>query len=132
MVMLLPGRLEVAATVAYEVAHVLSPMMQSRSSGRQLLYGRTAGFRNPRARIMSARVCVMRWGSRWSGNSRANRSANTLLGHRQKHDAAVGINAPAVEGGDDFLGVDGWKREQLEAIVWSWRTGRSLAGGVIG
>jgi hypothetical protein len=75
MVTLLPGRLEVAATVAYEVAHVLSPMMQSRSSGRQLLYGRTAGFRNPRARIMSARVCVMRWGSRWSGNSRANRSA---------------------------------------------------------
>jgi hypothetical protein len=53
--------------------------------------------------------------------------ANTLLGHRQKHDAAVGSNAPAVEGGDDFL-----KREQLEAIVWSWRAGRSLADGVIG
>ena len=33
----------------------------------------------------------------------------TPLGRGQQHHAAVGGDAPAIEGGGDFLAVDGWK-----------------------
>ena len=39
------------------------------------------------------------------------------LGHRQKHHAPVGGQATAIEGGCDFLGVNGWKREWQNCII---------------
>ena len=43
--------------------------------------------------------------------------AQTPLGQRKQHHAAVRRHAPAVECGGDFLALDGWKREQRDRIV---------------
>jgi hypothetical protein len=43
--------------------------------------------------------------------------ADPTLGHRQKHDPAVRGQPTAVEGGCDFLGVHGWKREWQNRII---------------
>ena len=41
----------------------------------------------------------------------------TALGSGQQHDAAIGGEASAVEGGSDFLAAHSWKQERLARIV---------------
>ena len=43
--------------------------------------------------------------------------AETTIGYRQQHDAAIGTDPPAIEGGGDLLGLNGWKAERQKAIV---------------
>ena len=42
---------------------------------------------------------------------------DTPLGRSQKHHAAIGGDASAIERGGDFLASDGWKPERLSRIV---------------
>jgi hypothetical protein len=50
--------------------------------------------------------------------------AETLLGHRQQHDAAIGCEAAAIKSSCDFLAANGWKRKQQEIIIGHGGRGR--------
>jgi len=57
--------------------------------------------------------------------------AQTPLGKRKQHHAAVRRHAPTVERGGDFLALDGWKREQRNRIIsHGGRGGRESANRV--
>jgi hypothetical protein len=60
-------------------------------------------------------------------SSKPRGQAEPPLGHRQQHHPAVRCEPPAIEGGGDFLGVNGWKRERQNRIV-----GHGGRGGCVG
>jgi hypothetical protein len=57
--------------------------------------------------------------------------AQTPLGQRKQHHAAVRGHPPAVERGGDFLALDGWKPKQRNRIIsHGGRGGRESANRV--
>ncbi len=51
------------------------------------------------------------------------------LGRRQKHDAAIGRQAPAIEGGGEFLAADSWKGERLKGSIAHGGCGSACSRG---
>ena len=45
------------------------------------------------------------------------RDPQALLHHAEQQDAAIGGDAPAIEGGDQFLATDGWKIKRRDRII---------------
>src|SRR3954447_8861919 len=71
-----------------------------------------------RARRISARVCVMRAGSRGSAINAA--SLSTMPRRRSAAARSMtppsDVKRPRIEGGDHFLALDRWKSERQEGI----------------